>query len=217
MVRIVVVGGGLGGCAAAAAARKAGAQVTLLERMEVIGGWLRFACRLDGKYLPAREELRLMAGDDIFKVLESYIYRVDVFPEPGAPDMVKQVFHTSKSEIALKKYLDSIGVEVRLQCRAKDIEAEGKGIKAVILDDGTKVPGDVFIDATGGSGPQANCQKYGKGCVMCFMRCPAFGGRVSIAARAGVKELMGKKKDGSVGPTNAVFAILKESLAPVLR
>ena len=217
MVRIVVVGGGLGGCAAAAAARKAGAQVTLLERMEVIGGWLRFACRLDARYLPVREELRLMAGDDIFKVLESCIYRTDVFPESGAPDVVKQVIHTSKAEIALKKYLDSIGVDVRLQCRAKDIEAEGKGIKAVILDDGTSISGDVFIDATGGSGPQSNCQKYGNGCAMCFIRCPAFGGRVSMAARAGVKELKGLKKDGSVGATNAGFAILKESLAPDLR
>jgi len=217
MVSIVVVGGGLGGCTAAVAARKAGAQVTLLERMEVLGGWLRFACRLDSKYFPVREELRLMEGDDVFKVLEAHIFRVDVFPESGSADTVKNVFHTAKAESDLKKYLKDIGVETRLQCRARDVEMAGTGIKAVILDDGTKVYGDGFIDATGGSGPQASCQKYGSGCAMCYMRCPAFGGRVSIAAKAGVKELLGKKKDGSVGPTNAGFALLKESLAPDVR
>jgi hypothetical protein len=49
------------------------------------------------------------------------------------------------------------------------------------------------------------------------MRCPAFGGRVSIAEKAGVKELLGAKSDGSVGPVSAANCILKETLAPELR
>jgi len=213
-----VVGGGFGGCAAAAAARKAGAQITLLERMEVVGGWARLTGRLDHKYFPVREELGLMGGDDIFRVLDSCILHENVFiPWPEPSGSTKNIFHTVKAESELRKYLEGIGIDVRLQSRARDIERYDSDITAVILDDGTKIPGDVFIDATGGAGPQANCQKYGNGCAMCFMRCPAFGGRVSIAGKAGVKELKGKRRDGSIGAINGAFALLKESLATELR
>ena len=217
MVSIVVVGGGLAGCAAAVAARKAGAQVTLLERMEVLGGWLRFASRLDSKYFPAREELRLMGGDDIFTVMERFITHPNVFFPGSEISTTKTLFHSFKAESALKKYLVEIGIDVRLQCRARDVEMAGNHIESVILDDKSSIRGDIFIDATAGFGPQANCQRYGNGCTMCFMRCPAFGGRVSIAAKAGVKELKGKRKDGSIGPINAAFGLFKESLAADLQ
>lgn len=49
--------------------------------------------------------------------------------------------------------------------------------------------GDVFIDTTGTAGPVNNCVKYGNGCAMCIMRCPSFGGRISLTALAGIKEL----------------------------
>ena len=218
VVNIVVIGGGFGGCAAAAAARKAGAQVTLLERMEVVGGWARLTGRLDHKYFPLREELGLMGGDDIFALLDDCTLHENVFfPWPEPSGSVKTIFHTAKAESELRTYLEGIGVKVRLQSRASDIERGGGEIRSVILDNGTKIQGDVFIDATGGAGPQANCQKYGNGCAMCFMRCPAFGGRVSIAGKAGVKELKGKRGDGSIGAINGAFALLKESLAPELR
>ena len=217
-MRVIVAGGGFGGCSAAIGARKAGAEVILLERMEVLGGWARLTGRLDHRYFPVIEELRLMGGDDIFKLMYKYILHRDVyFPWPEPSGSIKDLFHTVRFECELGKHLQAMGIEVRLQSRVTNIAMDDRRIKAVLLGDGTEIEGDVFVDATGGAGPTANCQKYGQGCVMCFMRCPAFGGRVSIAAKAGVKELKGKKLDGSLGAINGAFALLKESLSPQLR
>ena len=150
-----------------------------------------------------------MGGDDIFALLDDCTLHENVFfPWPEPSGSVKTIFHAAKAESALRKYLEGIGIEVRLQSRARDIERDGSGIKAVILDDGSKVAGQVFIDATGGAGPQANCQKYGNGCAMCFMRCPAFGGRGSIGGEAGGKGLKGKRRDGSIGGIKGAFALL---------
>ena len=38
-----------------------------------------------------------------------------------------------------------------------------------------------------------NCLRYGNGCSMCILRCPA-GPRVSISARAGIDDLQEKEK-----------------------
>ncbi|MDF1591958.1 MAG: FAD-dependent oxidoreductase, partial [Desulfobacterales bacterium] len=76
--------------------------------------------------------------------------------------------------------------------------------------------GDVFIDATGTAGPPANCSKYGNGCAMCILRCHAFGGRVSLAAKAGVKEMIGRKGD-QIGAVSGSCKLLKESLSTEIR
>ena len=219
MTRVVIVGGGLAGCAAAAAAAKAGASVTLLERTDVLGGCgLLAAMTKKDKHFCAKEEIRLMGGYDIFRVFDDCVLHESVpWPWPKPDGAHNTYYDVTRLDPALRKHLAGMGVEVRLVSRAKDVEMDGKAIRTVILDDKSKVPGDVFIDTTGGAGGIANCQKYGHGCVMCFMRCPAFGDRVSIAKKAGVKELMGKKRDGSFGPITAAYFLLKESLAPDLR
>ncbi len=219
MTRVVIVGGGLAGCAAAATAAKAGASVTLLERTDVLGGCGILAGMVK-KYrsLCAKEELRAMGGYDIFQVFDNCLLHESVkWPWPK-PDGVTNIYYdVTQLDPELRKHLSGMGVEIRLISRAKDVEMDGKVIRAVILDDKSKVPGDVFIDTTGGAGGIANCQRYGNGCAMCFMRCPAFGDRVSIAKKAGVKELMGKKRDGSFGPITSAFCLLKESIAPELK
>ena len=60
--------------------------------------------------------------------------------------------------------------------------------------------------------PQANCPEYGNGCAMCI-RCPSFGGRVSIAALAGVKETAAKKTKDRVGAMSGSCKLNKESLS----
>ena len=72
------------------------------------------------------------------------------------------------------------------------MDHDSQKVKAVITEAGEKISGDVFVETTGTSGPQRNCTKYGNGCAMCVYRCPTFGPRISIAARVGVKELVGK-------------------------
>ncbi|RQW76668.1 MAG: FAD-dependent oxidoreductase, partial [Geobacter sp.] len=72
---------------------------------------------------------------------------------------------------------------------------------------------DIFIDATGTAGPMPNCITHGTGCAMCVLRCPTFGGRVSVAEKAGVKELAGRKGD-QIGAVSGSCKLLKESLSP---
>ncbi|MFZ0241238.1 MAG: FAD-dependent oxidoreductase, partial [Desulfobacterales bacterium] len=57
---------------------------------------------------------------------------------------------------------------------------------------------------------------YGNGCAMCVLRCHSFGGRVSLAAKAGVKEMIGRKGD-QTGAMSGSCKLLKESLASELR
>jgi hypothetical protein len=212
MARIVVAGAGFAGCAAAAAARRAGAHVTLLEKLEVLGGWGLWAGRVDVKYFTVREEFRAMGDDFIFKVLDECNRHKEVFfpfPRPGA---TKDLYDTTKLDPSLRRYLTHLGVEIRLQARVKDVVAHKSRITAVLLDDGSIIEGDSFVDATGGAGGIGNCTKYGNGCVVCFMRCPAFGNRVSLAGKAGIKEEKGKRRDGSIGPMTAAYSLLKESL-----
>ena len=93
--------------------------------------------------------------------------------------------------------------------------AEG-AIRAVLAKQGEqplRFEGDVFIDATGTAGGPANCNKYGNGCAMCILRCHSFGGRVSVTAKAGVKEMVGRKGD-QIGAMSGSCKLLKESLDP---
>jgi len=62
----------------------------------------------------------------------------------------------------------------------------------------------------------ANCNKYGNGCAMCVLRCHSFGGRVSITAKAGVQEMIGRK-GAQVGAMSGACKIFKESLSREIR
>ena len=48
---------------------------------------------------------------------------------------------------------------------------------------------------------------------MCILRCPAFGPRVSISAKAGGSDIMGKRKDGSFGAFSGSGKLEKQSLS----
>ena len=75
-----------------------------------------------------------------------------------------------------------------------------------------RIEGDVFIDTTGTAGPSANCNKYGNGCAMCILRCPSFGGRISLTAKAGVSEMVGRKGN-KIGAMSGSCKLFKESLS----
>jgi len=95
------------------------------------------------------------------------------------------------------------------------VEKEGTRIKAVAGKCGeekVRFEGDVFIDATGTAGPPTNCNKYGNGCVMCILRCPSFGGRSSLTAKAGVQEMIGRKGN-QIGAMSGSCKLFKESLS----
>jgi hypothetical protein len=118
-------------------------------------------------------------------------------------------------EPLVQRFLLETGIRIHLQTRIDDVEKEGLRIKALIgkrREEKVRFEGDVFIDATGTAGPPSNCNKYGNGCVMCIIRCPSFGGRVSITAKAGIHEMIGKK-GAQIGAMSGSCKLFKESLA----
>jgi hypothetical protein len=118
-------------------------------------------------------------------------------------------------EPLIKRFLLGKGIDLSLSTRIEDVEMDGLRMKAVVgkqAEDKVRFEGDAFIDATGTAGPPGNCTKYGNGCVMCIIRCPSFGGRVSLTAKAGVKEMIGRKGE-QVGAMSGSCKLLKESLS----
>ena len=210
-MKIVVVGGGWAGCSAAYCARKNGAEVVLLERTDMLlgTGLVGGIMRNNGRYT-ATEEMIAMGGGDIFKVIDVNCRHKNI-AFPGHEHA--SLYDIAKTPTAITDYLKGIGVNVVCQARITKAEAEEGTIKRVETADGTVYEGDVFIDTTGTAGPMNNCSKYGNGCAMCVLRCPSFGGRVSLAGLCGVKEMIGKKANGSIGAMSGSCKLYKESLA----
>jgi hypothetical protein len=118
-------------------------------------------------------------------------------------------------EPIVKRFLLESGVDIYLSTRVEEIEKEENQLKAVIGKRGqrkTRFEGDVFIDATGTAGPTTNCNKYGNRCAMCILRCPTFGGRVSLTAKAGIQEMVGQKGK-HVGAMSGACKLFKDSLS----
>ncbi|SDD39055.1 FAD-dependent oxidoreductase [Sporomusa acidovorans] len=215
MARVVVIGGGWAGCSAAVSAKKAGAaEVILLERADMLlgTGLVGGIMRNNGRFT-ATEEAVAMGGGDIFAAVDQ-VARHKNIEFPGHKHVT--LYDVAHVEPAIRKVLERFSVQYNLMARVRDITMEGQKIKSVITDQDDEVYGDVFIEATGTAGPQGQCSKYGNGCVMCIIRCPSFGPRISIAARAGVQEMIGKKADGSLGAMSGSCKLHKESLSKAI-
>ncbi len=211
-MRVVVVGGGWAGTAAAIAAKKAGAdRVVLLERTDMLlgTGLVGGIMRNNGRFT-ATEEMMAMGGGDLFFATDAMSRHKDI-EFPGHKHA--SLYDVAKIEPEVRKRVLDAGVELHLVARVKSVNAEDSRIISVVTDDDRVFEGDVFVETTGTSGPQGNCTKYGNGCAMCMYRCPSFGPRISIAAKIGVQEFVGKKADGSIGAMSGSCKLHKESLA----
>lgn len=215
-MKVIIAGGGWSGCAAALAARKQGAETVLLERTDMLlgTGLVGGIMRNNGRYTAA-EELKAMGGGELFDLAdENSLHRNIEFPGHRHASL----YNVAKMEPLVKGLLLAKGVEILCQTRITDVEMKENRVAAVSGKQGEetlRVEGDVFIDTTGTAGPPANCNKYGNGCVMCILRCHSFGGRVSLAGKAGVQEMMAKRGT-SFGAMSGSCKLLKESLAPEL-
>lgn len=193
-MKIIIVGGGWAGCGAALSVVKQGAEAILLERTDMLlgTGLVGGIMRNNGRYT-ATEELIAMAGGELFQVIDGNVLHRNIdFPGHRHASM----YNVATMEPVIHRFLAEKGVEIRLSTRITDVEMEDNRIKAVISGkkgERARLEGDAFIDTTGTAGPPANCNKYGNGCAMCVLRCHSFGGRVSLAAKAGVKEMVGTK------------------------
>jgi hypothetical protein len=211
MKKLIIAGGGWSGVSAAVSAVNAGASVTVLERTDMLlgTGLVGGIMRNNGRFTAAEEAIA-MGGGEIFDTIEKNLRHKNIeFPGHKHADL----YDIALVEPAFAALLKSKGIEVRLESRVKDAKVQGGRITAVVLDDDTELTGDVFIDATGSAGPMNNCVKYGNGCAMCVLRCQTYGGRVSLAGKAGIEEKMGEKADGSIGAMSGSCKLFKDSLS----
>lgn len=211
MKKVVIVGGGWSGCAAAISARKAGAEVTLLERTDMLlgTGLVGGIMRNNGRYT-ATEEIIAMGGGDLFEICDKTARHKNIsFPGHAHANL----YDIAKTHGEVLEHLQSLGINIFFNMRITDIDIIGDKIISVEDANGNEYFGDVFIDSTGTAGPMNNCTKYGNGCAMCILRCPSFGGRVSLTGLANIKESMGTKADGTIGAMSGSCKLYKESLS----
>lgn len=215
-MKVVVVGGGWAGCAAALSAAKQGAEVALIERTDMLlgTGLVGGIMRNNGRFTAA-EELIALGGGELFELTDqNALHRNIEFPGHRHASL----YNVAKMEPSVKKFLQSKGIEILTRTRITDVEMGDGRIKSITGkrdEESVQIAGEAFVDATGTAGPPANCTKYGNGCVMCILRCHSFGGRVSLTAKAGVKEMIGRKGD-QIGAMSGACKLSKESLAPEL-
>ncbi len=215
MTRVVVVGGGWAGTGAALAARMAGADVVVLERTDMLlgTGLVGGIIRNNGRFTATEEHIAMGMGG-LWRVIDANLrHRGVEFPGHAHADL----YDVSITEPAIRALLEGEGVEVRTQARVTGVVRSGDALAAVTLDGDERVEGDVFVETTGSAGPQNNCTKFGNGCAMCVMRCPTFGGRVSVAAKAGIEEKRATRMDGSVGVMSGSCKLHFDSVSPEIQ
>ena len=216
-MKVIVVGGGWAGCAAAISARKQGADIVLIERTDMLlgTGLVGGIMRNNGRYT-ATEEMIAMSGGELFQLADqNTLHRNIEFPGHHHASL----YNVAYMEPLLHRFLSEKGIDIQTSTRITDVEMTGGTIKAAIgkqQKEAVRFEGNAFIDTTGTAGPPANCNKHGNGCVMCVLRCHTFGGRVSLTARAGVKEMIGQKGN-QLGAFSGSCKLLKESLSQNLR
>jgi len=212
-MKIVVVGGGWAGCAAALSACKQGAEVLLIERTDMLlgTGLVGGIMRNNGRFTAA-EEMLAMSGGELFQLTDkNSLHRAIDFPGHRHASL----YNVATMEPVIKSFLTRAGVQIQVSTRITEVEMGGRGLKTAIgkcAGEEIRFDADAFVDSTGTAGPPSNCNKHGNGCVMCVLRCHSFGGRVSLAAKAGVREIIGKKGT-QTGAMSGSCKLLKESLA----
>lgn len=161
---VIVIGGGAAGAMAAYMAAKNGHKVTLFEKNEKIGKKI---------FITGKGRCNVTNACDISdffenvptnsKFLYSAVYSftnqdvIDFFVEAGCPLKVERgdrVFpvsdHSSDVISALKRKLNEVLVNIKLNTEVKElILSEGK-VTGVILKEGKKVLADAVVVATGG-------------------------------------------------------------------
>jgi len=207
-----VVGGGWAGCAAALTARKAGAEVAVLEKTDLLLGLGNVGgiMRNNGRFTAA-EEIKLLGAPELIEITDQASRHKNVdFPGHRHASL----YDVNLVEPMVRRKLESMGVVLKFETRAVDVKMDGPRIKGVLTADEEWVEADAFIETTGSTGPMGNCLRYGNGCSMCILRCPTYGPRVSISRRAGVEDLLGQRGDDSYGAMSGSCKLSKGSLAP---
>ena len=215
MTKVVIIGGGWAGSAAAISAKKAGAEVVLIEKTDMLIGLGNVGgiMRNNGRFTAAQENILLGAGE-LFNITDEASRHTNI-DFPGHKHAA--LYDVAKVEPMVRRLLKKMDIKVLLQNRAVDVIKKGDNIEAIVLSDESVINGDVFIETTGSTGPMGNCLKYGNGCSMCILRCPSFGPRISISQRAGIEDILGQRGDEAYGAFSGSCKLNKESLSEEIR
>lgn len=211
MIKVVIIGGGWSGCAAALTSAFAGADVTVLEKTDMLLGLGNVGgiMRNNGRYTAAEEIINLGARE-LLEITDKCSRHINVnFPGHNHASL----YDVTRVEPLIREMLLSKGINIKFESRVVDVCKEKNTINGIYLADGRYIEGDVFIETTGSTGPMGNCLRYGNGCSMCILRCPSFGPRVSISKRAGIEDLLGQRGDESYGAFSGSCKLNKDSLS----
>lgn len=211
MIKVIIVGGGWAGVSAAITAKKAGADVHLYEKTDLLLGLGNVGgiMRNNGRWT-ASEELKFLGAGDLIDIIDKTARHRDI-EFPGHKHAT--LYDVNIIESYVKDYLLDLGINIYMESRITDVEYEKGILKGVYLSDDSYVDGDVFIETTGTTGPMGNCLRYGNGCSMCILRCPSFGPRLSISERCGVSDIQGERGDDILGAFSGSCKLAKESLS----
>ncbi|GFR34299.1 FAD-dependent oxidoreductase [Thermobrachium celere] len=195
--------------------KKCGAEVVLIERTDMLLGLGNVGgiMRNNGRFTAA-EELIELGADDLFRIIDKCTRHRNV-EFPGHKHAY--LYDVTIIEANVRRYLLDMGIKILFETRAVDVDVDNNHINAIYLHNGDKVEGDVYIETTGSTGPMGNCIRYGKGCSMCILRCPAYGPRISISQRAGIEDILGMRDDGVFGAMSGSCKLDKSSLSEDIR
>ena len=215
MPKVVVIGGGWSGVAAAIRARKSGAEVVIAEKTDLLLGLGNVGgiMRNNGRFTAAEENIALGAGE-LFEITDRLSTHKDVdFPGHDHASFYDVIM----VEPEVRRLIKKLDIEILFMTRITDVVKEDGQLRGVMDSSGKVIDGDVFIETTGSTGPMGNCMRYGNGCSMCILRCPAFGPRVSITERAGLDDLTACRADGVRGAFSGSCKLEKRSLSKKLQ
>jgi len=106
-LKIVIIGGGWSGCAAAISARKAGAEVEIIEKTDLLLGLGNVGgiMRNNGRYT-AEELIALGAGDLINITYANTLHKNIDFPGHEHA----WLYNVNRIEPAVRRYIDKVGM-----------------------------------------------------------------------------------------------------------
>ena len=118
-MKVIVVGGGWAVTAAAISAKKAGADVYLYEKTDLLLGLGNVGgiMRNNGRFTAA-EELIALGGGDLFKIADKCSRHVNV-DFPGHKHANR--YDVNKIEGVVRDYVKSLGINVFFEKRVQDV------------------------------------------------------------------------------------------------
>ena len=110
-------------------------------------------------------------------------------------------------------FVAPVGVELRFQSRAVDLQVTAGAAKSVTLAGGERVGGDVFVDACGAPGRSPAAAATATGAPCASVAVPLLARGSASPSGAGRKEVKVLRKDGKPGFISGSCELEPQSLA----